>query len=581
MSGPASKVTTEQVRDRVGNRSFQLGREYADSGAILNPQHAGDTLLARCEGSSGGPYEVTATLGARGIVTADCSCLVGGGGRCKHVAALVLAWVANPGRFAVVEKLDEALGRYSTDELIALVKQMLRKHPDLEALVARTPPAGQIVDTQVIATQVNDALRARTWEWDEVRAVAAELEEIVDAAAGLMAAGSHAAAAASYAAILLPVLEAYENFNDQSGDLMAVVHRCAVGLGDCLPDLADAAAHEGAIDALWAACATDIGMGGIELAGSAPDVLLAHATPAEKCKLAEVVRSRLPSADGSDARDWEAQAYGHWYLDLAADAMADNEYLEVCRAAGLLCDLVKRLLKLGRDAEAEAAGRAASDAELFQLATVATRPDRGDLAERLVRERIATAKDYRLLEWLKARYAARADVAGQLEITRLLFDRQPSVVAYRDARTLASKLGTWDGVRSELRAAIARGKDARLTVEVHLEEGEIDEALQAVRHEKVNAYNGYWSGALKLTVAQAAEKTRPEAALGIYRAHAEGMIEQKNRAAYEDAAKYLAKVKKLHESLDEAEEWAAYIAALKERFRRLPALQKELANIKL
>ena len=72
-------------------------------------------------------YYVQATLGAQGIVAADCSCPVGEGGRCKHVAALLLIWQANPGEFVEMEELDASLERRSKAELIALVKQMLRQ----------------------------------------------------------------------------------------------------------------------------------------------------------------------------------------------------------------------------------------------------------------------------------------------------------------------------------------------------------------------------------------------------------------------------------------------------------------------
>ena len=74
-------------------------------------------------------------LDARGIAEADCSCPVGADGYCKHTGAVLLAWRRRPEDFAEVEELDQALGRRSKEELIALVKQMLQHQPDLDVLL--------------------------------------------------------------------------------------------------------------------------------------------------------------------------------------------------------------------------------------------------------------------------------------------------------------------------------------------------------------------------------------------------------------------------------------------------------------
>jgi uncharacterized Zn finger protein len=86
------KLNANALRRHFGERNFTLGQNYARDESIFNARRQGRTLKARCQGSRTEAYQVEATLGDKGIEEAECSCPVGGGGRCKHVAALMLTW---------------------------------------------------------------------------------------------------------------------------------------------------------------------------------------------------------------------------------------------------------------------------------------------------------------------------------------------------------------------------------------------------------------------------------------------------------------------------------------------------------
>ena len=98
------EITAAAIRDRVGEQSYARGREYFKAGAIRDPRRQGMTLKAGCEGSRPSPYRVEVTFGRRGITAAGCSCPVGEGGYCKHVAALPLTWQVMPEAFVEVEE---------------------------------------------------------------------------------------------------------------------------------------------------------------------------------------------------------------------------------------------------------------------------------------------------------------------------------------------------------------------------------------------------------------------------------------------------------------------------------------------
>src|SRR5262249_1594883 len=134
MSTPP-KITDKAIRKRVGERSFTLGERYFQDGSVFDTRRQGLTLKGRVQGSRDEAYPVEVTLGGQGIAEAECSCPVGGGGHCKHVAALLLAWRHQPEDFTETEELGPALARRSKEELIALIQQMLRREPDLESLL--------------------------------------------------------------------------------------------------------------------------------------------------------------------------------------------------------------------------------------------------------------------------------------------------------------------------------------------------------------------------------------------------------------------------------------------------------------
>ncbi|MBU0703231.1 MAG: hypothetical protein KKC18_05130 [Chloroflexi bacterium] len=81
---------------------------------------------------------------------------------------------------------------------------------------------------------------------------------------------------------------------------------------------------------------------------------------------------------------------------------------------------------------------------------------------------------------------------------------------------------------------------------------------------------------MSIRVAQAAEESRPRAAIRIYVERTERLIAARGRGNYVEAAGYLARVRELYHRLSEPETWGTFIADLREQNRRLPALKDEL-----
>jgi uncharacterized Zn finger protein len=135
-----SPLTETDIRRWCGETYFQRGQSYYREGAIIRPRRKGDTLKAQCHGSQFEPYRVEAALDAEGIASAACSCPLGVS-NCKHVVALLLAWLHYPDSFTEMATLETRLAQRGQVELIGLIRKMIDRYPDLEDLLDLPRPA--------------------------------------------------------------------------------------------------------------------------------------------------------------------------------------------------------------------------------------------------------------------------------------------------------------------------------------------------------------------------------------------------------------------------------------------------------
>ncbi len=193
MAIPTHKLTERAICRWVDEASFERGERYFRDGMIVHARHSGGLLKADSHGSSGNLYRVQATVEKGKIIAADCSCPVGDGGRCKHIAALLLTWLNQPDAFREVEKTNTALERRSKEELIALVKQMLLRAPDLELLLGLPLPAGtkpnQKINPETYRRQVATAFGGADFEYGTAESIADELSATVQLVDDFLAQG--------------------------------------------------------------------------------------------------------------------------------------------------------------------------------------------------------------------------------------------------------------------------------------------------------------------------------------------------------------------------------------------------------
>lgn len=571
-----ASLTKADILAWVGETSLARGRPYLSR--LLDLRRTGVELKARCVGSATQPYRVAARLNASGgIAASSCSCPVGG--RCKHVAALLLAWISEPEAFLEVEPLDTALERRDKAELIALIRQMIARHPELETLLELPLPAAgakrKPVDPAVIRRQAIGAFQAAGDDWYAVAAIADALGPLIDIGDDYGRLDDWRSAAIVYQTVAQTVLDQFDRFQDEEGDLSPVLDRCVEGLGVCLSRTSDAAQREGLLHALFEIYRWDVDFGGIDMGYAAPGIIVEQATADERRLVAKWVRDAMP-AGSSWSDSYHREIFGRFLLHLIGEQLDDEAFLAICREAGLLRELVGHFVARGQLDLALAEAARASDATLLELADLLISLGQAEAAERLVRERTPDPRwESRYLGWLRDRALERGDQLEALALSEELFWLIPTLEGYKELRALAQAQGGWDELRAGILRRLARdGKHALLT-EIALIEGDVSAALAALA--KIKGAFAFSGGEpLRIRVARAAEKSHPRDALAIYRTTAEQLIRAKGRDNYRVAAAHLTRVRTLYAKLGEEQQWRTLIAGLREQHKRLRALREEL-----
>ena len=572
------KITENKIRSWVGERSFARGKRYYEQGAIMSPWLQENTLKAKCWGSMPQPYHIWVQLGPDSIESGECSCPVGDGGHCKHVAALLLDWLHDPDSFQEIEPLEKALSRREKSDLIQLIRQMIARYPDLEDLVHLSPvdsasPAVSI-NPDLIRRQVDQAIKHGDYGhtyYGAAASIANELESIMQQADVYRERDDWLNTAVIYRTVLDELRSQHMQVYDHDGDLGSVFWDGSERLGECLEQVQQPETRLEILRTLVDVILEDTRVGGYGFADAAYDIVLTQAQPVEKEEIVVWVEDELAKTGSSDdiSGKWRAEAYGRFLLNLQSDTLTDDQFIQLCRRTGQLKKLVERLLQLGRINEAISDVKTASDYELLSLADLFVTYGHDTVAEGLVWKRTGTSKDTRLDGWLKQQAVNRGDWHKAIQYAENRFRQRPNVEYYQEMKTIAEELGDWPGRQETILSRLTKQEEYALLTRIQLLENDIEAALKTLP--KVR-----YGSNLAMEVAKAAEATQPREAIRLYQQKVERLIAARGRSNYAEAADYLTRVKNLYIKLQETGDWEATIQAIHSQKPRLPALLDEL-----
>jgi hypothetical protein len=287
------------------------------------------------------------------------------------------------------------------------------------------------------------------------------------------------------------------------------------------------------------------------------DLILDHASDHERARLAGWIEELLDRTDRPASR----RALGEFLLEAKGPRIDENELTRICRQSGQTLQLVRRLVRAGRVDQAVAEARQAETYDLLRAADLLLRYKHSEAARQLVRDRIEGDGDSALQAWLDKQSAVHRDLQAELQTAQRRFREKPTLSLYRRLRELGERLDAWDECRRELLSLLEQMHQRQLLVTIHLEEGEIDRAVEQVADLEL------LSGGLAMTleVAKAAERSRPQEALEAYRKALTWLCETPNPDSRERLQQLAPKIHKLCGQLGREYEWTELAATLESR----------------
>jgi uncharacterized Zn finger protein len=568
-------LTEAHIHNLASVQSFERGSSYFHDGAIFDPICQGRELRAFCEGSEYEPYQVSATLTADGVGKTSCTCPYDWGGICKHIVALLLTYVHTPHAFRVIPALEALLAHRSRADLITLIDTMLKREPSLMAMVELPAATHQDkpLDVEAYRRQVQRVLQRGT-----LRTLGKELQALRNIAEHLAQAGEWHNAGAVYHVLLAETVCHYGDelqMLDDQGDITLVVDASAAGLGTCLREgTPDNGTRRAWLEALLEAVLTDIALGGIDLAPSAREAVLARATAADWEWIELRIRAQIQKS-----RDWTREALVYF---LSAGQIQQGRAVE---AAALIRELgtpEQQVFLLVQEGKIDEALRRmpqilTGKPELvtqFADALVAAGADTAAVA--LVTTHTQSKAGSWCTDWLVRYYHEHGTPRETVAWQQKAFLQHPSVEAFKGLRQASRKIGTWNQVRTEVLKALEHKRHIGPLIDIALHEGDVARALALLPWVSHAEWHNY-----QAEVARAAEKAYPQEAVVLYKEMVERAIGRRRRRTYRQTVQYLKRIKALYARLKLSSQWEAYFQTLREHSGHLPALHDELLKARL
>ena len=602
------KITESMIRAGAGPESFHRGEEYYRDGAISNTVIQGTLLSGECAGTYAPYYRVQVELDEAGIAEASCTCPYEFGGYCKHVVALLLAYLHHPNSFMARKAPAELLADLDHNDLVVILTKLMQEQPELcdriEALIlvpSRSRKKRKKVDIEVYRRHVIgivhslDGMRMSEAYW-HVGDLANQLHEVQQSAVKFLAAGDTEAALEILLVLLEEASRGIEYIDDSNGELGGYVGELGTLLAEAILSMELSQVERAKLTSRLEKLIKYVGDYGMEgnLHIAVQAAKFGWDDVPEETATFRMAASKVNEDDQRDdwdeGDDWDEEvAYEFHEWDWPAVASPNDlteaklnvldrqsrteDYLALCkkeqrhlRYTLKLCDL-----KQVTDAVKYAKKHLVSAEEMRQVAL--------RLREsRRVAEAIEVGEHGLKLEgpkaglggWLGPVEEAQGRTKQALAAWLAAFPEQPSLGTYKTIRRLAEE--GWGRLRSEVMAKLRKSYDKQVLAEVLLLEKEWDEAI------KVAEVRDVWYPIIE-TVADGVMSHRPEWVVQISLKQAARLMTEVKSKNYPIAAAWLKRAKQAYKLLGKTDEWKKYLGETKEKYKRRPALQNQLARL--
>jgi uncharacterized Zn finger protein len=598
----ASEITQASVRALASEEAFSRGVGYYEQGAVHGMVRRGSVLEARVLGGEPSPYRVEIDLDRPDRAT--CSCPYEWGGACKHIVAVLLAYLEDPEDLEERPAPEALIGSLDRDRLASVLTALLERHPDL------------LSEVEILLSPTEDAEAGdAALPSPNMGAIEERVRRIFDPAPRRSPRGRRgyeredSDPSSEDVRELLRLTEPYLERGDGRSAL-AILKTFTGDLADAIVEQLESGYEETDLDGafeeagrLWTEAVLSADLSASERAEHAKSLRKwdeeasdygYEALGAARLALEQGwddpgVKRRLQGEAASEEEDEEdlwAKEVAQVRLKILERQGRREEYLNLARAEGLTERYLTMLVRSDRIEEALERGRELTKAsDALALAKALSEKGRTEdalgVAERFLakREGEEASSEYYgpsgredLAVWLRdaATEAGRRERA--LSAAVLAFKARIRFSHYLAARRLAED--EWPEIREEL-LDLVRRSDSHYPMEevsVLLEEGLADDAIRKV---KIDG-----SHALVERVADATLLTHPDWVFEACAAQFDRIADAGKADYYQEAAGWL---KKARESLLHAgreEDWERYLDRMLERHRRKYKLVPMLRNLR-
>jgi len=562
-------LTESAIRSYASEQSFERGREYYLSGAIYNTIRQGNTLLAECVGTE--TYHLRVELDEDNLQFASCTCPYEFGGYCKHLVALLLTYIHKPGEFSERKSIPALLENMDKAALVAILTKLADRNPELYTWLETSLPIAAVKDAnskpQPVVSQVSEpAWRKRIKnilrpgrgyydDYESTAGVSSELDEVINSAEELLAAGDAQGVITILLALLDELSDAYEMFDDSDGELGESADFAGEILAEAILSANLNEQERKTLERKLAPIAKNLADYGIEDGLEIAQLALEHGWETHP----EYVNDFTTDLDSAKLNVLERQ--GH-----------TDEFLALCQQTGQHLRYTLKLLQLGRTDEAIQAAYQLSDPNhLLEIAKKLHENNRLSDAIRLAENGLAReGQKYHLAVWLAPLEESQGRLESALQAYLVTFAEGPSLETYKNLQRLSGE--RWEILKPAQMNILLQSGRSETIVAVYLHEQEWDEAI-AIAEKNTYDYS------LREKVADAVVAQRPEWVIRISIQEAEKIIEPTQSKYYPHAARWLAKAKQAYLQVGRKVEWQAYFTQLKNTYARRPSLQKELSKL--
>ncbi len=603
------KITESMIRAGAAPESFRRGEEYYRDEAISNAAIQGTLLSGECAGTYAPYYRVQAELDEAGIADASCTCLYEYGGYCKHIVALLLAYVHHPKSFTARKAPAELLTDLDHNDLISILTKLIQEQPDLyDRIEAMTSVPSKSkkkrkkkVDIEVYRRHILsivhslDGMRMSEAYW-HVGGLANQLREVQESAVKFLDAGDAETALEILLLLLDEASRAIEYIDDSDGELGGYVGDLGTPLAEAILSMELSQVERERLVRRLEKLIDYAGDYGME--GNLDITVQAAKFGWEDVRNAmEPVRRTMPKfEDDEESDDWDEDEdegeedefefralglpFAHGFDDLTEAKLnvldrqgRIEEYLALCkkeerhlRYTLKLCDLKQTV-----------------DAVKYAKKHLSTAEESLQVAQRLRELRLVTeaieigehglkldGPKASLGEWLGPVEEAQGRTKQALAAWLAAFGEHPSLEIYKTIKRLT---GTdWKRMRQDVMAKLRKSFDKQVLADVYLLEEEWDEAIKVAERRDV------WYPVVE-TVADGVIQHRPEWVAEISLKNAEHLMAEAKSKNYPIAASWLKRVKQAYKLLGKIDEWKRYLGETREKYKRRPALQNQLARL--